>query len=141
MNFGTGLAIVAAVLWGASYTLASKVLSGTTPLFYLVIASALRLLWFSLLFATTRTEWSAASLNAKALPLICAETLFSAAATFCIMTAITKIGAGRASLLEITYPVFVILFSRIFFGQQVSSVTVLGGLVVLAGVAIIASEH
>ena len=43
-----------------------------------------------------------------------------------------------ASLIEISYPLFVVLFAWIFFREmQLNTITICGGLLVIAGVAVI----
>lgn len=139
MNSGFILALVAALLWGASYTLSAKVLRGVEPLVMLPVASAFRLLWFTGLFALFARD-KLSQLSAKSVGLIGVETLFSTAATLAIMTAITRIGASRASLLEISYPIFVVLLSAVFMKTPITANMIIGGAIVLLGVAIISGE-
>jgi len=139
MNSGFILALTAALLWGASYTLSAKVLSGMVPLVMLPVASAFRLLWFTGLFAFFARD-RLSQLSIKSVGLIGIETLFSTAATLCIMTAITRIGASRASLLEISYPIFVVLLSSAFMRTPITLNMIIGGAIVLLGVAIISGE-
>ena len=139
MNSGFILALTAALLWGASYTLCAKVLKGVEPLMMLSIASAFRLLWFTCLFALFARD-KISQLSMKSVGLIGIETLFSTAATLAIMTAITRIGASRASLLEISYPIFVVVLSALFMRTPITANMIIGGAIVLLGVAIISGE-
>lgn len=139
MSTGFILALVAAVFWGASYTLSAKVLTGISPLVMLPIASGFRLLWFMLL--CSMFAWrSLPQLSVKTIGMIGVETIFSTAATLCIMMAIARIGASRASMLEIIYPLFVVLFSSMFMHTQITFNMVIGGAIIMLGVAILAGE-
>ena len=140
MNIGLALAFAAAILWGASYTLSSRILKDIEPIAMLPIASLFRLAWFSALFFLFR--WNAPpQVSAKSIGLIGAETVLSTAATFCIMLAISKIGASRASLIEISYPLFVVAFSAFFLNFQITLNMIIGGVMILLGVAILSGEN
>jgi drug/metabolite transporter (DMT)-like permease len=61
----------------------------------------------------------------------------SIAAELLIGFSIASKSAILASLIEITYPVFIVIFGYILFKNNTSLATVLGGLVVMIGVGII----
>ena len=58
-------------------------------------------------------------------------------ANFFILSSIKQLGAAHASILEITYPFFVLLFGWLFFGGSVNAYFWLGSALVFAGSAVI----
>ena len=59
-------------------------------------------------------------------------------AAFAILTSIQLLGAAKSSVLEISYPLFVAVFSCLFFGGQLQLPVVIGGGFIFVGAAIIA---
>ena len=51
--------------------------------------------------------------------------------------ALAVLGAGKSAVLEISYPLFVALFSVLFFKGQLQPPVVLGGIFIFIGSAII----
>lgn len=50
---------------------------------------------------------------------------------------ITAKSATLAGLIEISYPIFIALFSYLLFKSQVSTSTIIGGIIVFAGIFVI----
>lgn len=135
-------AFSAAVLWGISYAASGRVIDrGMAPLtfffFYAlfsVIAAALALLLTGR-YASVAPEvrvlggdWSWG--------LIAVVT--SAAGALLIYMAIGEKNATLASLIEISYPLFVAVFAWVFFREtQFNLPTILGGMMILTGVGIV----
>lgn len=132
-------AIGAAVIWGMHYPLidfAMKRLSifgvlllGVIPVFLLMplflrqLASDVDV--FKLL--PGKEQW-----------IILALTLTSTLGATLVYLSISNKNAPLASLIEITYPLFVIFFSYLFFKQvHLSESVVFGGLLIFSGAAII----
>lgn len=136
-------ALAAAILWGSSYAASGPIFrSGMTPLvFYFCyslvgVVTAVTVLLFggkgaSMLLQVRRLEVSHAWL-----------LLFSllAASLGALMTYMAS-GAKNptlASLIEISYPLFVVLFTWLFFREfQLNLMTMLGALLVISGITII----
>lgn len=136
-------ALAAAILWGSSYAASGPVFrSGMTPLiFYFCysIAGAI-IAAMALLFrgketpvllqlrelGTSNTGWFLFSLSAAS---------FGAFMTY---MAVGAKNPTLASLIEISYPLFVIIFTWLFFREfQLNVMTMVGGIFVLSGVGII----
>ena len=54
-----------------------------------------------------------------------------------IVSSIAMLGASKSSILEISYPLFVLVFSYVLFDKGVSLHVIAGGLLIFAGSAII----
>jgi drug/metabolite transporter (DMT)-like permease len=59
-------------------------------------------------------------------------------AAIAILSSIQLLGAAKSSVLEISYPLFVALFSCWLFGSQVQLPVMIGGGFIFVGAAIIA---
>lgn len=137
-NVGFVYAIGAAITWGLVYALDQKILSGSSPLAYLFINSlltAIILLPFLLfdgapikaIFASKESIWW----------LIIASVVLAALANFLIFSGIKILGADTASIIEIAYPFFVVLFSFFIFRAQPNLYFFLGGALIFIGSVII----
>jgi len=137
---GYALALLASVLWGLTYCLDERLLAGVsvTRLYFLhcacgaAIAGAILLAQGHSPAALVRFDTATASL-----PLVALTMLTATAATFCILGSIQLLGAHRSAVLEISYPLFVALFSVAFFQGRLDWPVLLGGGFILAGAAII----
>lgn len=135
-------ALSAAMLWGASYAASGPILrSGMPPLLFYVCYSLFNFcLSLIILLAhgkiTTLFEWPRS---------LCSNApwfLFSlfAASLGALMTymAIGEKNASLASLIEISYPLFVVLFTWLFFREvELNVMTAVGAFLVISGVSLI----
>lgn len=131
-------AIGAAITWGVVYTIDQRVLRGASPFALLFIDSVLTVILLSpiVLF----DKGSLASLShtpAKTWLLIVASLVLAALANFLIFSAIKLLGASTASIFEIAYPFFVVLFTYFAFQAKPSLYFLLGAIFIFAGAAII----
>ena len=142
MSSGFLYAISAAVTWGLVYTIDQKVLLNTSPLALLfidsIITSIIILPFIFLDHGSIKTLLSSGRNN---LTFIILSILFALLANFFIFSAIKSIGAASASIIEIAYPFFVVLFSVIFFRIAPSIPFFIGGLLIFIGSAIITYFH
>ncbi len=138
MNIGFLYTIIAAVTWGLVYTIDQKILSGTsaiTLLFVDAVVTAIILL--PILFvdhASIKTLLSSGKMN---LALVILSILLAIVANFYIYSGIKSIGASYASIIEIAYPFFVVLFTYVFFHSKPTIHFVIGGALIFIGSAII----
>lgn len=139
-SVGYGLAILAAVLWGLTYCLDEWVLA-SLPVFKLYFLHCVcgALIAGAILVYQGATPGSLFVVDtAKSSPSVVALTLVTAtAAALAILGSIQLLGAGKSAVLEISYPLFVAIFSALFFGGQVQFPVVLGGVFIFIGSAII----
>jgi drug/metabolite transporter (DMT)-like permease len=136
----TGLlyAIGAAVTWGLVYTIDQKILRGASPFALLFVDSLITaLIFLPVLFFDRSSLASLSGAAAKTWLLIIASLMLAGLANFCIFSSIKIIGASYASIFEIAYPFFVVLFSYFAFSALPSLYFLLGAVLIFSGSAII----
>ena len=137
-------AIAAAVTWGAVYTIDQKVLHNLSPLALLFLSSVisaciiLPLVWYFEDGNFVKEIVAAGKTNAF---LIILSIALAMCANFLIFSGIKILGASNASIIEISYPFFVTLFSMIAFRAAPSLAFYIGGLCIFVGSAIITYFH
>jgi drug/metabolite transporter (DMT)-like permease len=141
MNYsGYVLAVLASVLWGLTYCLDERVLASLSvfKLYFLhclcgVLVSA------AIMLAQGDSPGSLLRFDTKAasLPLVGLTLVTATAAALSILGSIQLLGAGKSAVLEISYPLFVALFSVLLFQGHLSLPVVLGGGFIFVGAAII----
>jgi len=139
-HYGYALAVCASVLWGLTYCLDERVLASLSvfKLYFLhclcglVIAGVILLLQGHAPSSLVRIDTAAVSL-----PLIGLTLVTATAAAMCILGSIQLLGADKSAVLEISYPLFVALFSVLLFRGQLQFEVVLGGTFIFIGAAII----
>lgn len=135
-------AMTAAILWGVSYAASGRVLDrGMSPLAlyfcYGVFGVALGGI---ALYATGKLQTLPADLRGLEGEWIwfVVSIVGSAVGALLIYMAIGEKNATVASLIEISYPLFVALFAWIFFREvQFNWQTAVGGALILSGVAVV----
>jgi|GEM_PF-573094 drug/metabolite transporter (DMT)-like permease len=140
LNLGFVLAVLAAVLWGLTYCLDERVLSSLSvfKLYFLhclcglVVAGVILLMQGSSPAALLTIDTSKASL-----PLVGLTLATATAAALAILGSIQLLGASKSAVLEISYPLFVALFSMLFFSGQLQLPVMIGGVFIFIGSAII----
>ena len=132
-------ALGAALIWGIHYPLidlALKKISLYGVLVLTVVPVLLIAPFFSDTLASDYTAFKALETNDKL--LIAAIGLTSLLASILLFMSIESKNATLASLIEITYPVFVALFSFILFKHlHINASVITGGILVMAGAGII----
>ena len=140
INLGYVLAVLASLLWGLTYCLDERVLASMSvaKLYFLhcvcgaVVAAVI-------LLAQGGSPASLFSIDTAkvGLPLV-GLTLFTAtSAALAILGSIQCLGANKSAVLEISYPLFVALFSVLLFQGQLQLPVVMGGVFIFIGSAII----
>jgi len=138
--YGFGLAVLASILWGLTYCLDERLLSSLSvvKLYFLhclcgvLVAGVVMLLQGTPPAALFWIDTAKASL-----PLVGLTLLTATAATLSILGSIHFLGANKSAVLEISYPLFVALFSVLFFKGQLQMPVVVGGVFIFIGSAII----
>jgi drug/metabolite transporter (DMT)-like permease len=131
-------AIAAAITWGLVYAINQRVLANATPLVFLFIGSIVTAIitlpiiifqWDSIkqIFSSGKTIWQLIILG-EVLVLI---------ANFFILSSIKNLGAPLASVIEISYPLFVSLFTLLLFGGSLNIWFWIGTAFIFFGSAII----
>lgn len=139
---GFAYAIGAAITWGLVYAIDQKILSNTSPaalLFVNTLMTAivvLPVIFFD--HDSIRTLLSSSKGN---LALVTTSIILAALANFLIFSGIKLVGASSASLIEISYPFFVVFFSIIFFRIVPTTSLLIGGALIFLGSTIITYFH
>ncbi len=135
---GIFFALGAAVTWGLLYAIQQHLLGKVSPLTLLTLETILMAVLISpvvvVKYSSIRTIFVSDMTTFFAICLVVGLTVL---ANFFILTAINQLNASVASLFEIIYPLFVVLFSFLLFGQTISFFTLLGGGLMLMGAYIV----
>jgi drug/metabolite transporter (DMT)-like permease len=133
------MAIGAALVWGAHYPLvehALKKLSLISVLLLTAIPVVLTAMFFHRTIAADYAAWRTMETVDKGMVL--APALTSLAGSVLLFLSISGKNATLASLIEISYPVFVALFAWLLFREiHVNASVIVGGMLVFAGVCLI----
>ncbi|CEK11873.1 DMT family transporter [Legionella hackeliae] len=133
-------AVTAALLWGLNYSLAEKVLRSISPLTLLALEMLAGALVFSLLayFTTFKKDLALLLSDSYVLWLTILEVIIVLAASFFIVYSIHFKNATLAGIIELIYPLFIILFTWLLFGENhVDMSVIIGGIMIFIGVLMI----
>jgi drug/metabolite transporter (DMT)-like permease len=140
MNYlGFIYALAAAILWGLVYTIDQKILYQQTPLSLLFLASLIGLLitipfiWWN----WNNVKPLITNMSSLTFFLVLTATILGALANFSIFSSIKILDASVASIFEISYPFFVVLFSWLIFGGSFNLWFFGGALLIFVGSATI----
>ena len=134
------LAVLASVLWGLTYCLDERVLSSLSvfKLYFLHCLCGVLIAGVILLAQGTSPAGLFTFDRARAsLPLVALTLVTATAAALSILGSIQLLGASKSAVLEISYPLFVAMFSVLFFKGQLQLPVVVGGIFIFTGSAII----
>lgn len=135
-------ALLAAVIWGISYAASGRVIErGVTPVAFFFMYSTFGILATGAYLGSTGGFGTMAG-QIKGLEAdwkwLAIAIVSSVAGAFLIYMAISEKNATLASLIEISYPFFVAIFAWVFFRDtQFNWQTILGGALILGGVAVV----
>jgi len=131
-------AIGAAITWGLVYTIDQRILRGASPFALLFVDSLITTLLLVPVIVFDRGSLSSLSgLSGKLGVYVVVSLVFAALANFFIFSSIRIIGASSASIFEIAYPFFVVVFSYFVFQAVPSIYFVIGGVLIFLGAALI----
>ena len=137
---GYALAVAAAVLWGLTYCLDERALAGVSPqrLYFLHSLCGCVVVGGLLLFqGHTPADLVRIDVPGVSRGLILTNMLVGTVAALAIFGSIQSLGATRAAVLEISYPLFVALFAVLLFRERLDPAVLVGGGFIAAGSAII----
>lgn len=136
MKLGHLFAVLASILWGASYAIEERVIETTTALTLVVVHAMLTVLTVGPVWVWLRRSedtphvvptdpaWVRWCLAGFAVSLL---------ANLCIYASIKHAGAEIAASLEISYPLFTILCVFLLFGRKPHPQVLLGAALIFAG--------
>ncbi len=134
--------LCAAMLWGINYSCTEKILSkGISPSFLIAIESVLFFPVFiclSLWLGKAKGGFDVVVGDKSTWPLLGAIIVCSMAASYMATLSIQARNATISSLIELSYPLFIVFFTWLFFREfHLTAYSALGGVFVLAGVFLI----
>lgn len=142
MNPGFLYALGAAITWGVVYCVDQRILDATSPLPLLFLDSIITaLLLLPFVFHEKHSIKAFLSSGKINLELMIVSIVLAAVANFLIFSGIKLIGASSASIIEIMYPFFVVLFSYFFFRTNPNIYFLIGAVLVFIGAALIVYHH
>lgn len=131
-------ALGAAVTWGIVYAIDQKILAGVSPMTLLFVNSIIAtIVILPFLFFSDGSIKNVFASGSKNLSLIIISVILAALANFLIFSSIKSLNASVASMIEIAYPFFVVLFSYIFFRSAPNIYFFIGGALIFIGSIII----
>ncbi len=135
------LALLASVLWGMTYVLNEKMfeyISVPTSLAIGLFFGCIAMMTLSISQGNFLPDMHTLINSRRAMWLTSAGTVTFILADWLIAVSIHEKNAALASLIEITYPVFIIIFAFLFFRElQINLTIALGGILAFAGVALV----
>lgn len=138
MNIGFVYALAAAISWGLVYAVDQKILSEVSPLVLLFINSAITtilLVPYAFLHKNQLNETLLGSYTNWQNML--SAIILALVANYCIFLSIKHLGSSYASMIEITYPFFVVLFSYVLFKSTPNIYFFIGSIFICIGSIII----
>lgn len=130
--------IFAAITWGMIYALDQKILQRVSPTLVIFINTVMVMVMFlPVIMLEKETMSQLLRVDRKSLLIIFITAILSIAANWFILRGIKDLDASTASMIEISYPIFVALFSFLLFRTVLAPATFLGGVLILAGSMII----
>ena len=138
------LALATSIAWGAGYALSEKFLhNGVSATFFLGCLTLVSAPFYLAIAAREKSIKSSLDTllgtdKSSLLPAFIACILAYIIGNLCITYAIQLKNATYANLIEITYPLFTVLFTYILYRNfHLNWTTALGGLLILAGTLLI----
>lgn len=135
MSITLMLPIFAAILWGLNYLFAEKVLEQVNPATFWLTSGLVQLVIAVFVVAFGSESFDVRPLvQPKFFWLFVATILAGVAAEFCTVYAVAGNGAAYAAFGELSYPLFIVLFGYLIYGQTgLTLVQMLGGTAVVVG--------
>ena len=135
-------ALAASLFWGMSYAASGPLLKkGLNPLIFFLgysLFGFLGALLFMLLTGRISTFLKGSTLTSADLGWFLFSIGGSALGAYLTYAAMGAKNPTLVSLIEISYPLFVVIFAWVFFRElQLGPATLLGGLLILTGVGVI----
>ena len=135
-------ALSAAVIWGISYAASGRAIErGVSPIvFFTLYASVGAIMGLLALSLTGRLATFPHEIRAvgRDWPWLAIAVVTSGVGALLIYMAIGEKNATVASLIEISYPVFVAFFAWLFFREtQFNLATLIGGVMIMGGVTVV----
>ncbi len=126
-------AILASMTWGLTYALDEKVLRTSSPLHLAIVNACVTLLLFVPIAFFQNGALIDELVHAKNFPLMLLSSALVSLAGLFILYGIKELGASTASIIEISYPFFVMFFTMLLWRERLTPGFFLGGALMLLG--------
>lgn len=134
-------ALGAALMWGIGYTLSEKVLKEISPSFYLFLQVLLCIPFYlaiSYFGGTFKSSFDALINDQKLLIFCLIVAMTFVFGNFFIFASIAQKNATLSNMIEMSYPVFTILFTWLIFREfHLSISTLIGSVLIMSGAFLI----
>ena len=129
------------MLWGITYVLGEHVykkISVSTTLAFMCLMTSFVMFAISMVRDEWKKDISTIMTDRSALILLLLVTVVFILAELCIGFSITAKNATLAGLIEISYPIFIALFSYVLFkDNQVTPGSIAGALLIFSGIFVV----
>lgn len=134
-------ALVTSLVWGFDYVLAEKILKKISPaslMFFELLFAAIIVFIFSLFSGKLAKDISIVANSRQTGIYLLFGVLTFALANVLSFYAIQAKNATLASIIEVSYPLFIIIIAWVLFRESALNISVIiGGLLIFAGIFII----
>ncbi|KKW21674.1 MAG: transport protein [Parcubacteria group bacterium GW2011_GWC2_52_8c] len=140
MFYGVLLSISAAISWGLVYVLEQKVLTEFSVAKFLIFESIFMFLValpIALYSENPDSRFSRLDYQVVLTVPFILLMLATFLGNFFILSSVQQIGATVASMIEITFPLFVVIFAFYILRQPIHYLTVIGGILIMLGSALV----
>ena len=138
MKLGYVYAILTSILWGLIYTLYQKLLVNVNPLVIVFVSSLVpTIILLPLLLFNDNPLVKLYTLDKNTLYLLLLTSILAVLANVTLYLSIQSLNATIASIIEISYPLFIILFSYLLFKYSPNVYTLIGALFIFIGVTLV----
>jgi drug/metabolite transporter (DMT)-like permease len=137
VTLGYLYAILAAIGWGLVYALEQRLLTHFSPALVLFMNSVCAIVMLAPFLLTRLNDFSTLARPGGSVWLLLGVSLLAAVTNLLILNSIKELNAPIAAIIEVSYPLFVIIASYFLFGFRPSPQLLLGAALVIAGVLVI----
>jgi len=138
-------AVAAAVLWGLNYTLTERLLkslSTATVLLAAALGGLVVSVTMGLVGGGFRRDLALLASGGREAWWLAASVAVYLTANLCILASVRGSNATLAAVVETTYPLFTVVFAWLLFREmQATPATLLGAVLIIAGVACVLRGH
>jgi len=138
-----GYALLASIIWGIYYVCSEKALTIVSETSLIILSSFIGIMFVIPFFSTFIEDMKrVASASNVDKAFVFSEGVAAILGTFFIYKAIKlSSNATLTSLIEMTYPIFVLLFAYLLLGKtEVNMYTALGGVLILSGAFLVSAN-
>lgn len=136
------LAFTTAICWGFGYALSDRVLEqGVAPSFFLLLicmAQVPTFLAVSYFMGAAKPSLEVLSKSPETLKFVILSIVVFVIGNLCVFKAVQLKNATYVNLIEITYPIFTVLFTYVLFKTvHLNAFSIAGGLFILCGALLV----